>query len=350
MMKSLACVLLLVHLSVLVTGTNTDLDAVWKDFMKVHNKTYINAPNSEEHKLRRLIFEEHVDIIRKHNLRYDLGLVTFSMGINEYADLSFEEYRHYLLGARPEHSTSTYSSYLTQPKFNPENDPAEVDWRTKGYVTPIKNQGRCGSCWAFSSTGALEGQHFRETGRLVSLSEQQLVDCCSLAGGCGGGWMDNAFKCVEMHGGIDTETYYPYQAKEMGRCTFNPNDVGSKCTGFVDIKPRGDETALRSACANVGPIAVAIDAAHQSFQLYKTGVYVEPACSNKTSDHAVLVVGYGTTEDGQDYWLVKNSWGVSWGDEGYIKMARNKGNQCAIARFATYPDVPVDQLRRLNRL
>lgn len=314
---------------------NLMLDDMWTAFMKTHNKTY----TTQEHKYRRTIWEEHVALVQKHNLLHDLGKVSYTMGINEYSDLSFEEYRHFLLGAKREYSQHKNSSMYR--KFSSSYaDPDEVDWRKEGYVTPIKNQGQCGSCWAFSSTGSMEGQHFRVTGKLIPLSEQQLVDCCAANAGCNGGWMDNAFDYVKTNGGIDTETYYPYQAHETGRCTFNPDpaDLGSKCGGFVDVFPRSDEDALKSATAKMGPISVAIDAAHQSFQLYRGGVYEEPACSNKDTDHAVLVVGYGT-ENGQDYWLVKNSWGTTWGDQGYIKMARNKDNMCAIAEYASYPDM-----------
>lgn len=148
--------------------------------------------------------------------------------------------------------------------------------------------------------------------------------------------MDNAFRYIESNKGIDTEESYPYTAKN-GFCHFKAENVGATDTGYVDI-PHMQEDKLQEAVATVGPISVAIDAGHKSFQLYREGVYSEPACSSSKLDHGVLAVGYGT-ESGDDYWLVKNSWGTSWGMQGYVMMARNKHNMCGIATQASYPKV-----------
>lgn len=309
------------------THINAALNGEWDAFKKIYKKTF---SDSEEF-MRRLIWEENLRFVQQHNLEYDRGLHTYSVGMNQYADMTPDEFRKFFNGFR---GKTTNGSLFLAP--NNVNLPDTVDWRTKGYVTPIKNQEQCGSCWAFSTTGSLEGQHFKKTNKLVSLSEQNLVDCSGKFGnlGCNGGLMDNAFRYIKANKGIDTESSYPYTARN-GRCHFNPANVGATVTGFVDIR-RGDESALQTAVATVGPISVAIDAGHQSFQLYRHGVYNEPRCSSTQLDHGVLAVGYGT-DQGKAYWLVKNSWGTSWGMDGYIHMSRNKNNQCGIATSASYP-------------
>lgn len=183
----------------------------------------------------------------------------------------------------------------------------------------------------------MEGQHYRRTGKLVSLSEQNLIDCSAKYGnnGCEGGLMDNAFRYIKDNHGLDTEKSYPYEAED-DKCRYNPKNSGATDRGYTDIES-GSENHLKAAVATVGPISVAIDASHESFQFYSEGVYDEPQCDSQALDHGVLAVGYGTTEDGVDYWLVKNSWGATWGDKGYILMSRNKDNQCGIATQASYP-------------
>jgi cathepsin L len=219
-----------------------------------------------------------------------------------------------------------------------QDNPASVDWRTQGYVTPIKDQGQCGSCWAFSAVASLEGQHFKASGKLVSLSEQNLVDCSKKQGnqGCNGGLMDQAFTYIKVNNGIDTEASYPYKAVDQ-KCKFSAANVGATDTGFTDITS-GSESDLETAIATVGPISVAIDASHGSFQLYKSGIYYEKKCSSSQLDHGVTVVGYGVNGT-SEFYIVKNMWGTSWGTDGYIMMSKNKKNNCGIATTASFPTV-----------
>jgi len=304
----------------------------WKLWKGVNNKLYSDA---EEH-VRRATWEKNLKTVQEHNLRADLGVHTFWLGMNKYADMTITEFAKVMNG----YNTTTQGQ-RTQHRHtflpNPNVElPDTVDWRDKGYVTGVKDQGQCGSCWAFSATGSLEGQTFKKTGKLPSLSEQNLVDCSGKQGnmGCNGGLMDQAFQYIKDNNGIDTEDSYPYVAADQ-QCKFDPKNVGATDTGFTDVKTK-DESALQEAVATVGPISVAIDASHASFQLYKHGIYNEPFCSQTRLDHGVLAVGYGT-DSGKDYWLVKNSWGEGWGDKGYIKMSRNHRNQCGIATASSYP-------------
>lgn len=311
-------------------------EETWNNFKNTHGKQY---KDDDEESDRKEIFRNNLKRIEMHNLLHDQGKTTFRMGVNEYTDMENKEIRTVMNGFlnHKRNNTRLGSTYMS-PNV-PLDLPKSVDWRTKGYVTPVKNQGHCGSCWSFSSTGSLEGQHFRKTGQLVSLSEQNLVDCSESYGnhGCNGGMMDYAFAYIRDNGGDDTEASYPYEAVD-GQCRFKKRSVGATDTGFTDVE-QGSESQLQEALATVGPISIAIDASHPSFQMYQDGVYVEPQCSPEALDHGVLVVGYGTTDDGQDYWIVKNSWGETWGKDGYIWMARNRDNQCGVASSASYPNV-----------
>eukprot|EP01121_Diplochlamys_sp_Union-15-3_P013165 TRINITY_DN404_c0_g1_i7.p1 TRINITY_DN404_c0_g1~~TRINITY_DN404_c0_g1_i7.p1 ORF type:complete len:325 (-),score=72.09 TRINITY_DN404_c0_g1_i7:104-1078(-) len=289
-----------------------------------YSRVYSNAEFQDRYN----IFKSNLDFINKHNKHAKRH--GFSVGLNAFADLTAEEFSKIYKGLTPRDITISTSPVVVNVSALPDT----VDWRTKGAVTGVKNQGQCGSCWTFSSTGGIEGQWQIHGHGLVSLSEQQIVDCCKQGYGCGGGWMDWAFAYVAQQGGIDTESSYPYTARN-GDCHYNAATVGARISSYRDVAA-GSESALQNAVATVGPISVAIDASHSSFQFYNGGVYHEPACSTTALDHAVLAVGYGV-DAGKDYWLVKNSWGTSWGLEGYIMMSRNANNNCGIASKPSYP-------------
>lgn len=314
---------------------NKELDTEWEAYKTTYKKSY--QPHEEN--TRRRVWEENVRRIRIHNLEADRGVHTFTLGMNEYGDMTSKEFSKVMNGYRMRNITEVKTEFH-QSLVDISDLPDTVDWREKGYVTEVKNQKQCGSCWAFSTTGSLEGQHFKSTGKLVSLSEQNLVDCSKKQGnhGCEGGLMTQAFRYIEANKGIDTEESYPYEAKN-GKCRFKQENVGATDSGYKDVSIFfHSEEALQKAVAEVGPISVAIDASLSSFQLYKSGVYSDILCSTSRLDHGVLAVGYGTY-DSKPYWLVKNSWGESWGIKGYIMMARNNHNMCGIATQASYPKV-----------
>jgi cathepsin L len=323
-------VILLLLAAVIAIEANDAFVSRWTDFKRQHNKAY---PTMEEESKRFQIFAENHRMIEEHNKQFEAGQHTFTLEMNQFGDLTSEEFR---VRNGYKRSAARKGEVFTVPNADPAPD---VDWRTKGYVTDVKDQKQCGSCWAFSATGSLEGQHFKKNGTLVSLSEQNLVDCSGKEGneGCNGGLMDYAFQYILDNKGIDTEKSYPYEARD-GRCRFKPANIGATDAGFVDI-PEGDEKALTQAISTVGPISVAIDASRPSFQFYSKGVYYEPKCSSQQLDHGVLAVGYGATSDGTKYYIVKNSWGGSWGDKGYILMSRDKNNNCGIATDSSYPKV-----------
>nr|BAN20087.1 cathepsin L [Riptortus pedestris] len=306
----------------------------WQGFKTSFGKTY---EHPKEELFRRKVYEENLKWIEKHNALFKQGLVSYELKMNKYGDLTEDEFRMAFL--------STNMSQLLTADGTPFTMPADVgdipdsyDWRDLKAVTPVKDQGMCGSCWAFSTIGSLESINFRKTSHLVRLSEQQLVDCSTSKYdnyGCNGGLPERAYQYIKDVGGVDTEESYPYKAADR-KCSFDKTKVGAKITGIVKTK-KGDENALKAAVATAGPVSVCIDVTN-NFRFYSKGVFKDKTCSSSSINHAVLVVGYGT-ENGEDYWLVKNSWGTSWGDKGYIKMARNRKNQCAIAPFAVYPTV-----------
>jgi cathepsin L len=218
-----------------------------------------------------------------------------------------------------------------------EGNPASVDWRTKNAVTPVKDQQQCGSCWAFSATGSMEGAWAIKKTALVSLSEQQLVDCSTSQGneGCNGGLMDYAFEYVIANKGITTEALYPYKAVDQ-KCKKPLPKAAITISSYVDVAS-GDDTALETAVA-MGPTSVAIEADQPAFQFYKSGIFADPSCGTQL-DHGVLAVGYNS-QGAKKYWIVKNSWGADWGNAGYIWMARKTGaGECGINSENSYPVV-----------
>lgn len=313
-----------------VGHSNYDLDFEFHKWTREFERDYRDVT---EFIKRRNVFSRNLEFINSHNLN---TTQSFTLGLNDFSDMTYSEWRQNYLGYRPQlRKTGLQRREISTVKST--SVPDSIDWTKKGAVTPVKNQGQCGSCWSFSATGSMEGAHFLKTGKLVSLSEQQLVDCSTSEGnhGCFGGLMDYAFQYVEQNHGIDTEKDYPYFAKS-GTCnTKKASKDAATFSSFVDVQ-QNDEDALKAAVAQQ-PVSVAIEADQPSFQFYKSGIF-NTACGTQL-DHGVLAVGYGS-QDGMDYWLVKNSWGEVWGDKGYIKLARNTQSpqgQCGIAMQPSYP-------------
>jgi C1A family cysteine protease len=334
-MKNLVNGLVLFLLAATVSGAKSvedvdDLHFRFQKFIVRYNKTYLS---NSEYTQRFKIYCRNIAFIAAHNEQES----TWTMAENEFADLSWNEFRSTRLGFgvpnRHPKKNAVSSSDLSQVTTCPDT----VDWCKKNAVTPIKNQGQCGSCWAFSTTGSIEGAFAIKTGTLKSFSEQELVDCSQPEGnmGCNGGLMDYGFEYAEEEG-LCLEDDYSYEAFQ-DTCRKSSCSKNVQVKNFVDVKPC--EVALKHAVAGQ-PVSVAIEADQPGFQFYSSGVFT--AECGTALDHGVLVVGYGTL-DNTLYWKVKNSWGASWGMNGYIFMERTETKEstgkCGIAMQPSYPIV-----------
>jgi len=314
------------------TTTEEDYWKQWLEFKEMTGRGYLTAT---EHNDRYEIFKDNIDIINRHNSKN----LSWWLGVTPFADLTGDEFKEKIVGG------CTMTRQERDEHFLGElNNPASVDWVTQNKVTPVKNQGQCGSCWAFSTTGAVESRYAIANGKLNSLSEQELVDCAGSEGnnGCRGGLMDYGFEYVQQEKGLCLENEFPYDAKTE---TFKCNQKRSQCqhydpiSGFKDV-PQRNSQELENALTQ-GPVSVAIEADQTAFQLYRGGV-LTGKCGAKL-DHGVLAVGYDNT-GATHSWKVKNSWGPNWGENGFIRLAKdmnlNRGQgQCGILMSASYPTI-----------
>lgn len=332
------------------SSTRPDLtENGWRAFKEKFGKTYSDSTNDG---FRRAIREMKADAISRHNQEADAGKASFHMSENKFSDMTPAEYRK-LLGYKAPSTASTGGhggrrrrqiSIPWMPTNYQTVDvtslPASVDWTAAGWVGPVLDQGYyCGSCWAYSSAGALTAQFFNKTSTLVQMSPQNLIDCSTDNFGCSGGAPEAAYYYVQSNG-IESLIDYPetsVDTGEAGTCQYSSASSKSSLISWRGVD--ATENALQQAVAQVGPVTTAIDASLDSFQMYSDGVYSDAACgSNLDSlNHAILIVGYGTTSTGQDYWLCKNSWGTYWGMDGYFMLARNSNNMCGIALTGSFP-------------
>lgn len=304
----------------------------FNEFEALYDRHY--EPTERDYRMT--VYYDNVLRILQHND----GDESWTMDVNQFADLTADEFHELYVGGGyvARGSRSARPLFVMPPHMAL---PASVDWTEHGAVTPVKNQGQCGSCWSFSATGAMEGAWFLKNGSLVSLSEQQLVDCSVSEGneGCNGGLMDYAFQYVVDNHGITTEAAYPYTATGPNTCKATGKPVAARMTSYVDVTANSDNDLMAAIVQQ--PVSVAVEADQSSFQFYSGGVLTASCGTNL--DHGVLAVGYGTL-NGQEYYKVKNSWGVDWGMSGYILLGRgasyNGGSgQCGILMDPSYPVV-----------
>ncbi|XP_065402467.1 cathepsin S isoform X1 [Macaca fascicularis] len=298
-MKQLLCVLLVCSSAVAQLHKDPTLDHHWHLWKKTYGKQY---KEKNEEAVRRLIWEKNLKFVMLHNLEHSMGMHSYDLGMNHLGDMTSEEVMSLMSSLRV---PSQWQRNITYKSNANQILPDSVDWREKGCVTEVKYQGSCGACWAFSAVGALEAQLKLKTGKLVSLSAQNLVDCSTEKygnKGCNGGFMTRAFQYIIDNNGIDSDASYPYKATDQ-KCQYDSKYRAATCSKYTEL-PYGREDVLKEVVANKGPVSVGVDASHPSFFLYRSGVYYEPSCTQNVN-HGVLVVGYGVL-NGKEYWLVKN--------------------------------------------
>ncbi|XP_064383110.1 procathepsin L-like isoform X2 [Halichondria panicea] len=309
----------------------------WQLWKTKHTKYY---DSDREELERHLVWLSNREYIQQHNVNYRAGVLGFKLALNKFADMTNSEYAAQYLTYKSWDKSSKHNAKVeiyVPPTFS--SWPEFVDWRQKGAISDVKNQEDCGASYAFASIGALEGFYSLAYGKSAGLSEQNIIDCSLPEGNnaCYGGNMYNTFMYIVFNDGVNTEEYYPYKGVQMP-CNFSYEEIGATMSGIVIIRA-GSETDLQAAVAFAGPVTVAVDASSTEFRFYSSGVFDNYRCSNYDINHAMLVIGYGRSSDGREYWRVKNSWGTAWGEDGYIMMSRNRYNQCGIATDASYPSL-----------
>ena len=318
--------------ALIATAASASSDAITRSFLKYlanHGKSYLTM---EEFEARKDLFTYAENFINNHNSHN----TSYSLGHNKFSDMSYEEKAAYR-GRVDDPKKRTFGA--TKTILSTDSLPDSIDWRDLGAVNPIRDQGQCGSCWAFSSVASMEGVHATVSGNLMQFAEQQLVDCAFLPYGnlgCGGGLEQNAFTYYKDHAAIARDVYRSYSASRGTCMDGQVEDTGVYAASYTDVTS-GSQAQVKAAVAS-HPISVAIEADKFVFQMYSSGIFNEESCGTNL-DHAVALVGYGS-ENGQDYYILRNSWGTTWGEDGYMKIATNGDGDgiCGVQNSPTYPN------------
>ncbi|KAH8292964.1 hypothetical protein KR054_001500, partial [Drosophila jambulina] len=302
----------------------------WDEYKITFNKTHA-AKYDDYHKR---IYSNIVEGVRKNNLEYAQGKVAYFMKVNEFSDTD----RSALFANSPpipEESCLAPGSKPAKYKYYHQIQ-GGIDWRQSGYVSPVQHQGHCNSCWAFSSAGVLETHLAKKTGKRVSMSPKHLLDCVKDNSGCKGGWVSYALNYTRDNGISSSESYSEYKTPNE-TCHYDPRNTQGSPRGYVILE--ADEKKMAEVVYNIGPVTVSLDHLYSEFYEYSRGILSIPNCRSGKYflRHSMLVVGFGTDEEGRDYWLIKNSFGKNWGEDGYLRLARNAGNMCGVASLAQYP-------------
>ncbi|GAU46860.1 hypothetical protein TSUD_385370 [Trifolium subterraneum] len=304
-----------------------------QQWMMKYGRTYKNSSELEK---RKKIFQENLEYIENFN---NAGKKDYKLGLNPFSDLTSEEFIASHTGLKVPSELSSSKTESVAVPFNVNDDvPTNFDWRAQGAVTNVKNQGsNCGCCWAFTAVAAVEGIVKIKTGNLISLSEQQILDCDEQSTGCDGGIFYTAFNSIVQSGGIVREKDYPYiESKQT--CKLNGQiAAAAQITGYANVVSNDEQQLLQAVARQ--PVATRIKVGNE-FQSYQSGVY-SGSCG-PSFNHEVTIIGYGINEEGKKYWLIKNSWGESWGESGYMRLIRESGEpggQCGMAEHSAYPTI-----------
>jgi len=305
----------------LATCASVGRNQQWDEFKVKFAREFRDLKHESE---RRAVFESNLDMIEAHNAKFEKGLSTYKMGINQFTDMTYEEFSNVILMDEVPAAAPEYM----QSKKAESSAPSSWDWRDEGILNPVKDQASCGSCWAFSTVGSTEAAWARAGNPMVSLSEQMFIDCG--AGDCNGGWVDRAFDTLLAEGGDCTEADYPYTARNGNGCKLDKSKIVASISGYQKVS--GDITS--DSVYENGPHSIYLYA-NSNFQHYSSGIFDDAACPKYSYNHAVVNIGYS---DDEGYWTIRNSWAASWGEEGHIRIAKGK-NICNCEKYAWYPEV-----------